>query len=200
MKLEVRFMSLELQKVQEEKDKLQREMQLLNKQYAFYNQFHYNESLGNAIAYLIGEIEGIRCVCKKLVCEIPEHKELVKRKLPDMPKKQLVPKRFSRKVYTYIAIMKEEVAQEKVQFSTAIEMKNFLNQTCLAYTDHFGILNPQDLEIHFPYLKIFFHLLNEWRFQTGRATLDDEVIENVLDAVIHHFIVQHSYMHSSITR
>ena len=193
-------MDTELQRVQEEKNKLQKEMQLLNKQYVFYNQFHYNEFLGDAIAYLIEEIAGIHCVCKRLVCEIPEHKELVKRKLPNMTKKQLVPKRFSRKVYTYIAIMKEEDVEEERQFSTAAEMKNFLNQTCLAYTDHFGILNPQDLEIRFPYLKLFFHLLNEWRFQTGRATLDNEVIEQVLDAVTHHDIVQHSYMHSSITR
>ena len=192
--------SIELQRIEEERIRLLKEIELLHKQYEFYNQFHFDDHLGQAIASLIREVDGVDCVCQKIVCEIPEHTEVVQRKLPGNRKKQDVDKHFNRKVYTYVAVLEKDRLPDNFQFNTFNDMKKFLHNYCLAYVDYFGILNPQILSIKFPYLKLFFHLLNEWRFETGRATIDEDIVLNATGIAIHNNVVQNVYMHSSWTR
>ena len=190
----------DVQKIEEERIRLLKEIELLHKQYEFYNQFLFDNNLGQAIASLINEVDGIDCVCKKIVCEIPEHTEMVQRKLPGHKRKQDVLKHYNKKVYTYVAILKDNMLDEHFKFATLQEMRSFLGHDCFVYVDYFGIFNPQNFLLKFPYLKVFFYLLNRWRFETGRATIDENIISNATDIAIHNDVVQNVYMHHSWTR
>lgn len=173
-----------LYKIENERIKLLKEMELLQKQYEFYNQFCFDDNLGQAISFLISAIDNVDCVCQKIVCEIPEHIEEVKRRLPGHKNKQTFEKHFNRKVYTYIAILRKSDACNNFKFATVNEMKAFLNNICLAHTDYFGILNPQIFCKKFSCLSVFFHFLNRWRYATGRVTLDENLIKQAYDYVL----------------
>ncbi len=177
----------------DEKKRLQQQFELLRKQYNYYNQFNFNENLGEAISFLINKMEGIDCVCQKITCVIPEHTEVVKRKLPGMKKSQAVLKHFNKKVYIYIAVLEKKDAANLFEFATKQEMLDFLNGNCLTYSNYFGILNAQDFALKYPYLKLFFHLLNEWRYETGRVTLDGRIVENALELVLNNEVGQNSF-------
>ena len=185
--------SIGLQEIEAERIRLSKEMQLLDKQYEFYNQFHFNENLGQAISSIIREIDYIPCVCQKIVCEIPEHSEIVKRKLPGREKRETFVKHFNKKVYTYIAILESDDAYDKYVFPTKKDMNAFLTHHSLAYVDYFGILNTKEFAFKFPYLKLFFHLLNEWRHETGRVTLDDESVDKALNMTLQNDVVQNYF-------
>ena len=79
-------------------------------------------------------------------------------------------------------------------------MKNFLCRCCFVYVDYFGILDSQAFSIKFPYLQLFFHFLNKWRFETGRVTLNEDIVLNATEFVIHNGVVQNAFMHSMQTR
>ena len=191
---------IESEGIEEERTRLLKEMQLLHKQYEFYNQFHFDDTLGQAIASLIKEVDGVDCVCQKIVCEIPEHTEVVRRKLSGHKKWQAFDKHFNKKVYTYVAVLEKDVAIDNLQFATLQDMKNFLCRCCFVYVDYFGILDSQAFSIKFPYLQLFFHFLNKWRFETGRVTLNEDIVLNATEFVIHNGVVEKAIMHSIQTR
>lgn len=187
--------SLELQEISEEKSILLKRRMLLQKQYKYYNEFNFSENLGVAISILIKEAEGIDCVCKKLVCEVPEHEELVQRHF--LGKDQMVRKRFSKKSYPFVVIIKKEFVSnfDDLTFETFDEMKQKLEDLSLFFTTYPGILDLEMFELVFPYLKHFFQILNEWRFQTGRVTLDECIIQEAMNTVLNGLNIKEGRMH-----
>ena len=187
--------SLELQEISEEKSILLKRRMLLQKQYKYYNEFNFSENLGSAISNLIKEIEDIDCLCKKIVWEIPEHEELVKRHF--LGKDQMVRKRFSKKSYPFVIIVKRELSSifDNLTFETFDEMKQKLEDSSMFFTAYPGILDLEMFELVFPYLKYFFQILNEWRFQTGRVTLDEEIIKEATSTVLNGLNIKEGRLH-----
>ena len=108
--------SVDLPSIEKEQAQLLKKIELLHKQYEFYHQFHFDEFLGEAIAFLIHEVDGVDCGCHKIVCVIPEHVEVVQRRLPGNKKMQDVNKHFNRKVYTYVAVLDKEAQENSFEF------------------------------------------------------------------------------------
>lgn len=177
---------IELRRLNEERVLLQRKIQLLRKKYEYYDQFNFSDNLGDAISSLVREFEGKDCECKKIICEVPEHEELVSRHFRG--RDHIVSKRFSKKEFPFVIIVEKECIDHfsNLSFSTFHDMKELLENSSLFFTSYVGVLDLPMFESVFPYLKEFFHLLNVWRSDTGRVTLDDEIINQALEQVLNH--------------
>lgn len=159
-----------------ERDRLFKERLLLEKQYEFFNQFYFNEAMGNVIASLINEMNDISCVCQKITCEIEEHDEEIEKRIPGSKIKQTFIKHCHKKRYVYIAILPIDLAKDNFTFSCKREMDKFLKNETLAYTDFFGIFYPRLFCEKFPYLDLFFQFLNKHRLVSGLIVVDDDLL------------------------
>ena len=182
-----------LDDINKERIRLQKEIDLLKRRYEYYDQFNFSEELGNAIAFLINEFENKDCVCKKIVCEIPEHTELVSRHF--LGKDQLVTKRFSKKNFSFIVVVDKEFTNqfENLKFGSFEEMKNLLEISSLFFVKYDGLLDLEMFGIVFPYLNMFFQSLNEWRYRTGRVTFDEDILSETLLQVLNYSSVKQDF-------
>ena len=182
-----------LDEINAERTILYKEMDRLRKRYEYYDQFNFSDELGNALAFLISEFENKDCVCKKIVCEIPEHRELVSRYFKG--KDNLVSKRFSRKEFSFIVVIEKEFISQfdNLKFNTFEEMRNLLEYSSLFFVYYEGILDLEMFGAIFPYLTLFFQVLNEWRYYTGRVTFDEDILSEALHKVFSYGIAKKDF-------
>ena len=182
-----------LDKINEERIRLYKEIDRLRRRYEYYDQINFSEELGNAIAFLINEFENKDCICKRIVCEIPEHEELVSRYFNG--KDNLVSKRFSKKDFSFIVVIEKDFIPqfENLKFDTFEEMRNLLETSSLFFVTYEGILDLEMFGAIFPYLTVFFQSLNEWRYQTGRVTFDEDILSEALIQVLNYGAVKKDF-------
>lgn len=182
-----------LDDINKERIRLQKEIDLLKRRYEYYDQFNFSEELGNAIAFLINEFENKDCVCKRIVCEIPEHEELVSRYFKG--KDNLVSKRFSKKEFSFIVVVEKEFIPQfdYLKFDTFDDMKNLLQNSSLFFVKYDGLIDLEMFSIVFPYLNVFFQALNEWRYRTGRVTMDEDILSDALSQVLNYGNVKQDF-------
>lgn len=166
-------------------------------QYVYYNQFHLTDKLKDAMTTLISENEGNDYVCEVVDCKIPKHKESVieypnfhgevnmsGKIINALQEKhgRTVTKEIKEKKFTYMVIGKSEAIEDlqTKRFENEEEIKAQLKCTTGAYAEYDGVFNPEAFSYSYPYLKTFFRVLNEWRFQNNKAILDDSIIAEAL--------------------
>lgn len=174
----------ELEMVEKERVFFQKRIDLLRKEYKYYDQFHFDENLGNALSHLISIVEGNEYVCAKVVREIPEHEKLV----PFQD--QLVKKRISKKKHSYLVVMENSFYElmTGLEFEDFSDMEAFMQSSSLFYAEYFGIFDFKTFQQRFSYLNSFFHYLNEWRFKTGRVTFDGFILDDAIERYLNFFI------------
>lgn len=166
-------------------------------QYKYYNQFYLSDELKDAMTTLISEKEGKDYICEVVDCKIPEHIEQVieypnfhgevnmgGKIMNALQEKygRTVTKEIKEKKFTYMVIGTSEAIEglQTKRFENKEEIKAGLKYTTGAHVEYDGVFNPEVFSSSYPYLKTFFRILNEWRFQNNRATLDDSIIAEAL--------------------
>lgn len=168
-------------------------------EYKYYNQFNLSDQLSNAISMIISKNEKEDYVCKILTLTIPEHKGLVFRSpLTDedicrpgysaLSGAQIndINERYGKYIegtipeedYCFLVVMKNEFYKiiSKQSFKNEEEIKGALQVLSVFSQEYDGIFDSRTLIKKFPYLQDFFTGLDNWRAQTGRVTIDDNVL------------------------
>lgn len=167
--------------------------------YRYYYQFNLSNELAESISLIISQKEGTDYICKPLVVTIPEHRGLVFRSPLDgynsygggvnaLSGAQInaINEKYGKYVeetiptedHTYLVIMDSKSFQtfSKFSFKSKDEIKRTLDTLSTFYSDYRGIFDSRTLSEKFPYLQEFFDRLDEWRAETGRVTLDDDIL------------------------
>ncbi len=165
----------------------------------YYNQFHMTDELETTLTNLISEKEGGSYVCKIVSATIPEHTEEVYGytgsvaglsgadiAFRDEHYGHFYKIKIPTQEYEYITIMESIAYQyfQRLSFSNIGEINNVLKALSIVFASYDGIFNSKMFYEKFPYLKEFFDSLDEWRAETGRVTLDDDILENNVQKVL----------------
>ena len=167
--------------------------------YKYYNQFHMTDELESILTKLISDKEGKNYICKIISATIPEHTEEESGYTGDVAGlsgadiaymnenyghfyKIKVPSQE----YEYIAVMESIAYQyfQKYSFGDKREISNTLKALSVVFASYDGIFNSNIFYEKFPYLKAFFDSLDEWRAETGRVTIDDDILESSAKKVL----------------
>lgn len=81
--------------------------------------------------------------------------------------------------YAFLTIMDSNSLEifSKVSFKSKNGIKRKLKSLSIFYTEYDGIFDSRILIQRFPYLQEFFNVLDEWRLETGRVTLDNDILQ-----------------------
>lgn len=168
-------------------------------EYKYYNQFNLSDQLSKTISKIISKVEKDDCVCKVLTLTIPEHKGLVFQspltnedicrpgysalsgaQINEINEKygKYVEGTIPEENYSFFVVMKNEFYKKisKQTFKNKEEIKVALQLLSVFSQEYNGIFDSRDLTKKFPYLQEFFTVLDNWRAQTGRVTIDDNVL------------------------
>lgn len=168
-------------------------------EYKYYNQFNLSEQLSQTISTIISKNENDDYVCKILTLTIPEHKgmffhspltnedicrpgysALSGAQINEINKKygKYIEGTIPEKNYSFFAVMKNEAYQKisKLSFKSEEEIKEALQILSIFSQKYNGIFDSTTLTEKFPYLQDFFINLDNWRAQTGRVTIDNNVL------------------------
>lgn len=144
-----------------------------------YEQFIMTPDLAETIIKIINNHEEEEYVCKIMDCVVPEHQEVIYH----IPKNNIINKYCERKnkkerKYTYLVIMKAELLPlfQELVFNKKKDINYNLYLFDAAYMEYFGDFKPEFLVNKFPYLEEFFNRLYKWREETGRVTIDADVL------------------------
>lgn len=170
-----------------------------NMEYKYYNQFNLSEQLAQAISTIISKKEKENYVCKILKLTIPKHKDMVFHspltnedicrpgasalngsQIKDINEKygwyaeEIIPA----KEYLFFVVMKIDNLEDfsKISFESRNKLEDILQSYCIICESYFGTFDARTLIQTFPYLQDFFTSLDNWRAQTGRVTIDDNVL------------------------
>lgn len=169
-------------------------------EYKYYNQFNLSDTLACSISSLISKKENENYVCKIMNVTIPSHNELVfKSPLTNDDfcgpgavnlngaQIQAINEKYG---YYSVELIPEEgisffvVTKEKeleklpeLTFNSKKEIKETLEKHCVICEDYFGTFDSRTLIKEFPYLNVYFGILDEWRALTNRVTIDTDVLE-----------------------
>jgi len=169
-------------------------------EYKYYNQFNLSNELSHSISSIISQKEKDNYVCKIITVTIPEHKGLVlhspfDRYEPSGPgflalhgaQIQAINEKFGyytkgtipAEEYHFFVVMKREELESfsKLSFDDRNKIKKTLQSHSVVCEGYFGIFDSRTLIQSFPYLQDFFNYLDEWRAETGRITIDSDVLE-----------------------
>lgn len=163
--------------------------------------FYISDNLTKSISIIISEKEKTEYVCKKLSITIPAHAELAFHSplegynawgggLNALSGAQIgtINEKYGRyeevqvpaESDDYFVIINKKYIDSISKLALVDEkaINNVLKSFCVYFDDLYEpLLDPTVLYEHFPYLEKFFEKLNKWRAQTGRFTLDDDVLE-----------------------
>ena len=177
--------------------------------YKYYNQFNLSNELAESISSIISQKEGTNYICKSLVITIPEHKGLVFSSPLDgynayggglmaLSGAQInaINEKYGKYVegtipaedYAFLIIMDSDSLQtfSKFSFKSYDEIKRTLDVLSAFNTEYNGIFDSRTLSERFPYLQEFFDRLDEWRAETGRVTLDENILADGIKRVLAH--------------
>lgn len=168
-------------------------------EHKYYNQFNLSESLSQAISTIISKKEENDYVCKILTFTIPEHKGMVFhspltnedicrpgasalsgaqiREINETYGKYvegIIPEEN----YSFLVVMDNESYKKisKLSFKSRDEINMALQLLSVLSQEYNGIFDSTTLTEKFSYLQDFFTNLDNWRAQTGRVTIDDNVL------------------------
>lgn len=168
-------------------------------EYKYYNQFNLSNELSQAISTIISKKENDNYVCKILSLSIPEHKGLVFQspltnedicgpsasalsgaQINYINEKygEYVEGTIPEKNYSFFVVMKEESYKiiSKLSFKSKDEINMALQLLSVFVQEYNGIFDSRTLSEKFPYLQDFFTSIDDWRAQTGRVTIDDNIL------------------------
>ncbi|MCM1053347.1 MAG: hypothetical protein NC483_05185 [Ruminococcus sp.] len=177
------------------------------KEYPYYDMFNFTEELGDAIATIINSKEGTNYACARVDCTIPEHKGQVwvspldgynpwggglnalsgaERRAIDEKYGHFVDATIPAESINYLILIEADKLErlQSIKFTSYEEIKGFLKALCPIYLAYTGYFNPNVFYAKFPYLKSFFDALNKWRAETGRVTIDDDVLNACLQEAL----------------
>lgn len=167
----------------------------------YCNQFNLSDELAQSISSIISQKENAHYVCQSIVVTIPEHRGLVFSSPLDgynayggglnaLSGAQInaINEKYGKYVegtipaedYSFLIIMDNDSLQtfSKFSFKSYDEIKRTLDVLSIFNADYDGIFDSRNLSQKFPYLQIFFDSLDEWRAETGRVTIDDDILES----------------------
>lgn len=165
----------------------------------YYNQFNLSNELSQAISNIISKKENDNYVCKTLTLTIPEHKgmffhspltneDICRPGYSALNGAQIneINKKYGRYIegtipeenYSFFVVMKDESYKKisKLSFKSRDEINRALQLLSIFSQEYDGIFDSRTLSEKFPYLQDFFTSINDWRVQTGRVTIDDNVL------------------------
>lgn len=168
-------------------------------EYKYYNQFNLSNELSQAISTIISKKENDDYVCKILVLTIPEHKDMVfhspltnediyRPGFSALSGAQIreIDEKYGRYIegtipeenYSFLVVMKGESYKKisKLSFKSKNGIKMALKRLGVFVEEYNGIFDSRTLSTKFPYLQDFFTNIDDWRAQTGRVTIDDNVL------------------------
>jgi len=168
-------------------------------EYKYYNQFNLSNELSQAISTIISKKENDDYVCKILTLTIPEHKGIVFHSPLDgynpyggglnaLSGAQIneINEKYGRYIegtipeenYSFFVVMKDDSYKKisKLSFKSKDEINMALELLGVFVEEYDGIFDSRILSKKFPYLQDFFSGIDDWRAQTGRVTIDDNVL------------------------
>ncbi len=181
------------------------------KEYQYYNQFYLSKELSKAISYIISQKEGTDYICRTIVVTIPEHKGEVfisplnnynawggglnalsgaQRRVIDEKYGRYVEGTIAEENYPYLVVMDKDSFKRfsKLSFKSKNKIKKALDTLstfCFEYDEYDGLIfDSRILSAKFPYLQAIFELLDKWRAETGRVTVDDDILKISINEVL----------------
>lgn len=168
--------------------------------YKYYNQFHMTNELAQTITSIINQNEGADYLCKAISVTIPKHKGLVfssplndynpwggglnalsGAQIHDINEKygKYVEGNIPAEEYDFIAVMENNAYQafSKLSFRSEDEIKRALETLTVMFVKYYGTFDSNVFNERFPYLEDFFASIDEWRAETGRITIDSDVLQ-----------------------
>ena len=168
-------------------------------EYKYYNQFNLSEQLSQALSKIISKKEDDDYVCRILNLAIPEHKGMVFHspltnedicrpgysalsgaQINDINEKygKYIEGTIPEENYSFFVVMKEESYKKisKLSFKSRDEINMALQLLSVFSQEYGGIFDSRTLSEKFPYLQDFFTSIDDWRAQTGRVTIDDNIL------------------------
>jgi len=168
-------------------------------EYKYYNQFNLSEQLSQALSKIISKKEDDDYVCRILNLTIPEHKGMVFRspltnedicrpgysalsgaQINDINERygKYIEGTIPEENYSFFVVMKDESYKKisKLSFKSREEINMALQLLSVFVQEYNGIFDSRTLSEKFPYLQDFFTNIDDWRAQTGRVTIDDNVL------------------------
>ncbi len=167
--------------------------------YQYYNQFHMTDELAQTITSIVNQKEEANYVCKIISATIPEHTEEVYGYTGGVEglsgadiafRNEHYGRFYKTKIptqeYEYIAVM-ESIAYQafsKLSFRSDDEIKRALEALTVMFVKYDGIFDSNVFKERFPYLEDFFASIDEWRAETGRVTIDSDVLQQGYEKVL----------------
>lgn len=168
-------------------------------EYKYYNQFNLSEPLSKALSKIISKKEEDDYVCRIITLTVPEHKGMVFHspltnedicrpgysalsgaQIHDINEKygKYIEGTIPEESYSFFVVMKDESSKKisKLSFKSRDEIDMALQLLSVFSQEYNGIFDSTTLTEKFPYLQDFFSDLDNWRAQTGRVTIDDNVL------------------------
>ena len=168
--------------------------------YKYYNQFNMTDEMAQTITNIVSQKEGTAYLCKVVSVTIPEHKGLVFSSSLDCywpwsgglnalggAQKHAIKEKYEEyvegtihtEVYDFVIVMENNAYQvfSKLSFRNVDEIKRALEALCVMYVEYYGVFDSKIFKERFPYLEDFFVTIDQWRAETGRVTMDSEVLQ-----------------------
>ena len=169
-------------------------------EYKYYNQFNLSNKLSQSISSIISKKEKDNYVCKIITVTIPEHKGLVFHSpltnedicgpgasALSGAQIQAINEEYGwysegtilAEEYPFFVVMKNDELEifSKLSFDNRNKIKEILQSHSVVCESYFGVFESRTLIKTFPYLQDFFNYLDKWRAETGRVTIDDDILE-----------------------
>lgn len=168
-------------------------------EYKYYNKFNLSEQLSQAISTIISEKENDYYVCKILKLSVPKHEDIIFQSpltnadicgqgcsALNGAQIQEINKKYGKYIegtipeadYYYLVVMKDEYYKKisKLSFKSRDAIDGALQFSTIFAQKYDGIFDSRTLSGELPYLQDFFTSIDDWRAQTGRVTIDDNVL------------------------
>lgn len=168
-------------------------------EYKYYNQFNLSEELSQALSIIISKKEEGDYICKVLTLAIPEHKGMVFKspltnedicrpgasalsgaQINEINEKygRYIEGIIPEETYSFLVVMNNDSYKKisELSFKSRNEINMALQLLSVFSKEYNGIFDSTILTEKFPYLQDFFSDLDNWRAQTGRVTIDDNVL------------------------
>lgn len=175
--------------------------------YQYYNQFNISNELAQYITSIISQKENVDYVFKPIVVTVQEHSKMAfsspldgynawggglnalsGAQINEINKEygHYVEKTIPASDYAFLVIMEKDSLQKfsELSFSSFEEVKRALNDLSVFAVGYNGIFDVRNLIPGFPYLKDFFNSLDAWRAETGRVTVDEDILESSYKKVL----------------
>ena len=146
--------------------------------YNYYNFFNYSTLLGEKISKLLQLILGEDILFQVLNFKKDELGVFVY--VPQDGEFSYVHKANS----SFLVAAREEAIKELTEqtFESKKQIKKKINSICIVGVNADGVISPDMFT--YPEMQEFFYHLNVWRLYTGRATLDEQIIETSFQEVV----------------